>query len=269
MLFRGRVCDDPAMSFVERDGVKLFYEDRGVDGDRSPLLLVHGWTCYHGHMAAQAAHFGPGRRVVSVDLRGHGQSDVTGPFAIEQFADDLAWLCGQIDLRRPVVVGHSMGGMIAVQLAATRPDVVRAAVALDSPFVPGMDLSVMADTIAALQGPDYRPALDATIAAMFGPHDDPAICAEIAAAMSSAAHEVVATAFSSIAAWDGEAAIRASTVPILTIAATPDGWADAGHLVAECPHLMTGVTVGAGHFIQVLVPDQVNAMLERFLAVVG
>jgi len=257
------------MSFVERDGVKLFYEDGGVDGARAPLLLVHGWTCYRGHMAAQAAHFGPGRRVVSVDLRGHGQSDVTGPFTLEQFADDLAWLCGQIDLRRPVVVGHSMGGMIAVHLAATRPDVLRAAVALDSAFVPGMDLSLMADRLAALQGPEYRPALDATIAAMFGPHDDPAVCAEIAAVMSSAAREVVGTAFTSLAAWDGEAAIRASTVPLLTVAAAPHGWADAGRLVAECPHLMTGVTVGAGHFIQVLVPDQVNAMLERFLAVVG
>ena len=103
MLRRHLLCDDPGMSFVERDGVKLFYEDGGTDGDLAPLLLVHGWTCYHGHMAAQAAHFGPGRRVVAVDLRGHGQSDVVGPFTIEQHAEDLAWACGQLGLRRPVV----------------------------------------------------------------------------------------------------------------------------------------------------------------------
>jgi pimeloyl-ACP methyl ester carboxylesterase len=259
------------MSFLERDGAKLFYEDAGRDGDLAPLLLVHGWTCYHGHFAPQVSHFADRRRVVAVDLRGHGQSDGVGPFTIEGFADDLAWLSGALDLQRPVVVGHSMGGMIAVQLAASRPDVVRAAVALDSPFVQaGAMRPMLEDFIAALRGPEFRTALKGMIdTSMFGPHDEPVLVAEIAAFMAGASQEVAAGAFESIASWDGEGVLRSCTVPVMTVAASPGGWQDASPLLADCPHLTTGVTVGAGHFIQLFAADQVNGMLERFLAIVG
>ena len=259
------------MTFLERDGVRLHYEDAGRDTGSAPLLLVHGWTCQLGHLGPQAAHFAASRRVVSVDLRGHGRSDVVGPFTIDVFAEDIAWLSAELGLARPVVVGHSMGGMIAVQLAASRPDVVRAAVALDSPFAAGGTLSaLMADFIAALRGPDYLPALKGMIdASMFGPHDDPALAAEVAAVMAGAPQEVAAGAFASISSWDGEGALRSCTVPVLTVSAAAGGFADAGRLVTECPHLTTGQTVGAGHFIQLFVPDQVNAMLERFLVIVG
>src|SRR5690348_6869606 len=60
-------------SFV-RDGVRLSY--REVEGDRPPILLVHGWCCDHTFMAPQLEHFArSGHRVVAVDLRGHGGSD--------------------------------------------------------------------------------------------------------------------------------------------------------------------------------------------------
>ncbi len=258
------------MAFIERDGVKLFYEEAGRDSDAAPLLLVHGWTCAHAHFDPQAAHFAPGRRVVSVDLRGHGASDVTGPFTIEQFADDMAWLCGALDLRRPVVIGHSMGGMIAVQMAATRPDVVRAAVALDSPFAPAGSMAEVIESLtASLSGPDHLAARRAMIDAMFGPHDDPQRAAEVAAVMLATPRDVTIEAIASVLGWDGEGALRSSTVPVLTVAAAAGSPMDASRLVADCPHLSVGQTVGAGHFIQLEVPDQVNAMLERFLKMVG
>jgi pimeloyl-ACP methyl ester carboxylesterase len=259
------------MSFLERDGAKLFYEDAGRDGDLAPLLLVHGWSCYHGHFTPQVSHFADQRRVVSVDLRGHGQSDRVGPFTIEGFAEDLAWMSEALELRRPVVVGHSMGGAIAVQLAASRPDLVRAAVALDSPFVEGGSMRPMLeDFIAMLRGPDFHTALKGMIdTSMFGPHDDPALAAEIAAVMSGASQDVAAGAFESLASWDGEGALRSCTVPVLTVAASPGGWTDSSRLIGDCPHLTTGVTVGAGHFIQLFAPSQVNGMLDRFLAIVG
>jgi pimeloyl-ACP methyl ester carboxylesterase len=259
------------MALIERDGVKLFYEDEGTDTTEAPLLLVHGWTCYHGHLAPQAAHFSPGRRVVSVDLRGHGQSDPIGPFTVEQFADDLAWLTGELGLARPVAIGHSMGGNVVVQLAATRPDLVRAAVALDSPFAEaGVMLATVGGMLDSLKGPGFQAALDGMVAtAMFGPHDDPAVTAQIAAVMTGAKQEVAAQAFESILTWAGADAIRRCTVPVLTVSAGPGAFGDSRALAAECPHLFTAQTVGAGHFNQVFAADQVNAMLERFFSIVG
>ena len=258
------------MAFIERDGVKLFYEEAGPGGDAAPLVLVHGWTCFHGHLAPQFSSFARTRRVVSVDLRGHGASDVTGPFTIETFADDVAWLCGALQLQRPVVVGHSMGGMIAVQVAASHPEVLRAAVALDSPFAPaGSFADALAPFIAALERPDHVAARRSFLKVMFGPHDDPVRAAEVTEQMLATPVEVAAEAETSIVGWDGEAALRSCTLPVLTVHANASAVTDTGRLAADCPHLTTGQTVGAGHFIQLEVPDQVNAMIERFLRIVG
>ena len=258
------------MTFIERDGIKLFYEEAGVVGDAAPLVLVHGWTCFHGHLAPQLSYFAPTRRVVSVDLRGHGASDVTGPFAIETFADDVAWLCGALELGRPVVVGHSMGGMIAVQLAATRPDVVRAAVALDSPFAPAGSLTAaIGPFLSALDGPGHLEARRKMVGAMFGPYDDPVRAAEVSEVMLATPLSVTAEAIASVGGWDGESTLRSCTVPVLTVHADAGTVMDSSRLVPQCPHLTVGKTVGAGHFIQLEVPDQVNAMLERFLRMVG
>ena len=258
------------MAFIERDGVKLCSDEAGPGGDAAPLVLVHGWTCCQGHMAPQFSHFGRTRRVVSLDLRGHGASDVTGPFTIEAFADDVAWLCGALHLQRPVVVGHSMGGMIAVQAAASHPEVLRAAVALDSPFAPaGSFADALAPFIAALGRPDHLAARRSFLRIMWGPHDDPVRSAEVTEQMLATPVEVAAEAERSIVGWDGEAALRSCTVPVLTVHANAAAVTDTRRLLSECPHLTVGQTVGAGHFIQLEVPDQVNAMIERFLRIVG
>ena len=64
--------------------------------------------------------------------------------------------------------------------------------------------------------------------------------------------------------WDGAAAARACTVPTLHIAAAHPLWAPEA-LRGAIPHVVTGQTVGAGHFNMLEVPDQVNSMIEQFL----
>ena len=100
------------MKKLIRDGIALAYEEAG--SGLPPMLLVHCWCCDHGYMTPQFEHFGRGHRVISVDLRGHGESDKPRQeYTPAGFADDLAWLCGQIRVDKPVVVGHSMGGNVA------------------------------------------------------------------------------------------------------------------------------------------------------------
>ena len=81
------------MTTLRRDGVALFFEE--AKGAKRPILLVHGWWCDHSFFAPQFEHFArAGHRVVTVDLRGHGESDKPHEsYTMQRFADDLAFLC--------------------------------------------------------------------------------------------------------------------------------------------------------------------------------
>ena len=101
-------------------------------GAGEPILLVHGW-------GGDGRSWDPvefaGRRVVTVDLRGHGRSPVPARgYRPQDYACDLAALIEALDLGPVVAVGHSMGGQIVVRLAMDRPDLVRAVVAIDPAY---------------------------------------------------------------------------------------------------------------------------------------
>jgi len=255
------------MQYLARDGVKLGFEEAG-SGD-PPILLVHGWTCDHTYMAPQLAHLCRTHRVIAVDLRGHGQSDKPQQdYTMLAFADDLVWLCNQLKVKKPVVIGHSMGGVIAVELAARFPEVPSAVVTLDSPIVPPQELldGIATPTIAALRGPDYREVQRKLVAeALFLPTDDPVRKARIVDDMSSAPQHVMASAFAGIFC-DTAASVAACKVPLLILMAAQP-LSDVIRLRQACPSAVIGQTVGAGHFHQLEVPEQVNAMIDRFLAV--
>ena len=96
------------MATIARNGIRLAYDDRGAG--EPAFVFVHGWTCDRSFFAPQAEHFARRHRVVSVDLRGHGESDKPeGPYPI-------ARLCGRHRVshrpawpRKVVAVGHSIG----------------------------------------------------------------------------------------------------------------------------------------------------------------
>jgi pimeloyl-ACP methyl ester carboxylesterase len=249
-----------------RDGVTLFYDEEG-DGD-PPVLLVHGWCCDHTYFAPQFEHFRRDHRTVAVDLRGHGRSDKPEQdYTMAAFADDLAWLCGEIGLQKPVVVGHSMGGVVALDLAARYPDLPAAIVALDSPIVvPEALKGAVQPLIAALRTDQCVQAAQGFVANMFHPSDDAARKARIIEAMCAAPQHVMASAMEQIFQYDSETAAKSCTVPVLAIGATSPP-SDFARFRTLCSGLVTGQTVGTGHFHQLEVPGQINAMIDRFLAI--
>ena len=83
---------------LNRDGVELFYAEAG--SGEPPVLLVHGWTCDHTAMVPLFTYFRRSHRVITVDLRGHGESDKPEQdYTMAVFADDLAWMCGELDVK--------------------------------------------------------------------------------------------------------------------------------------------------------------------------
>jgi len=254
------------MQRLTRDGVVLAYEEAGR-GD-PPILLVHCWTCDHTFMAPQFRHFGARHRVIGVDLRGHGESDKPEQaYTVAGFADDLAWLCERLGVTGPVVIGHSMGGNVALELARRPPRLPRAVVMIDSCIVaPAALASALESMGEGLRGPGYQDVSRQIVEGVSLPTDDSDRKARIARIMSSAPQHVMSSAFDEhLLRWDGEAAMAACRVPTLYIGATQP-LSDVARLREACPDLVVGQTVGAGHFNNQEVPDQVNAMIERFLA---
>ena len=255
------------MQYLNHHGVRLAYEEAGRGAP--PLVFLHGITCDHSHFGPQFHYFRQNHRVVTVDLRGHGESDKPEEdYSLSLYTGDLAWLCEALGLYRPVIVGHSLGGVIALDLAARYPELPGAIVLLDAPVVvPAGVEAFIGPVTAALRTPDYLGALRQFMAMNFHPADDQARKAQILEAMARVPQQVIRSTWDSVFSTDTDALARACQVPILYIDAGPPN-CDLARFQQLCPQLMVGKTVGSGHWHQLEVPAQVNGMIERFLTIV-
>jgi pimeloyl-ACP methyl ester carboxylesterase len=251
------------MAMIVRDDIKLAFEDRGAG--KPAFVFVHGWTCDRSFFAPQAERFARRHRVVSVDLRGHGESDKPhGVYPVAAYADDIAYIIEHLGLGKAVAVGHSLGGIAVLQLAAAHPGCVAAAVMVDSTLVFSPTQRTAIEAVAAgIEAGNHEPRAQ-FIKNMFIPTSDRRLVEDVLAVMLAAPPHVAANAMRGALEFDCQAAAGLCKVPTLHLAASP--LRIPPPLIAErLSNIVNGCTVGAGHFNQLEVPDQVNAMIESFL----
>ena len=259
---------DEAMPRSEAlSGGSMAWEEAG-SGD-PPIVLLHGWCCDRTYLAPQQESFAADHRVIAVDLPGHGENDAPErDYGVTALSGDVIWLCHHLRLQRPVLIGHSLGGAIAISVGVQRPEHVGAVVALDTTIGPVPETrQAWRVLIDELSGPDFRAAARAAIARLyFLPTDDAARREKIIAAMTALPQHVMRDTFVGIAGWHS-GMVSALQVPFLHIARSIGG-TNHDHLRELCPHAFTGRVVASGHFVQLEVPDQVNAMIRRFLTLI-
>ena len=119
----------PSLDFLTVEGLRI-----GVwqwPGEGPPLLFAHA-TGFHARCWDQVIRNLPGRRVIAMDLRGHGRSDKPEPpYHWSGFGRDVAVVAEQLDLRGAIGIGHSMGGHSIVAAAAARPETFSALLLVD------------------------------------------------------------------------------------------------------------------------------------------
>jgi pimeloyl-ACP methyl ester carboxylesterase len=252
------------MPFLVRDGVKLAYEDVGSGGPA--LLFLHRNSCNHQFFRPQIDRFGSSRRVVALDLRGHGQSDAPrSPYTFAGLADDCAWLCGQLGLKQIVVVGHSMGGAVAAELVKAQPGLVRAMVALDSTLMPDPVLlqKALPPLIQTLAGAGHMQGMRDFVEPLFAPGDSREVREWVWREMTRTPGHVTLSLFQEFMAWRDSATPRI-TQPFLYVAGFR--WrSDAKKLARACPQVVTQRVKESGHFLTLTATDKVNEFLGSLL----
>jgi pimeloyl-ACP methyl ester carboxylesterase len=250
-------------------GLRLAYDAAGA-GD-PPMIFIHGWCCDRSYFAPQFEHFASGHAVVAMDLRGHGESGRPaarpGGYAMDVMADDVLSVAGAAGCDRPVLVGHSLGALIGLSCAA-RAGAIRALVMVDpAPITNEKAKRFFRESVAAVAADDNGSWRTTFVEGMFLP-TDAARRAAIIEQMTRTPPAISAEVMRVMGEFDGAGALAQATVPVLSIGSAVPSNASAD-LRRQCPAITVGQTVGSGHFNQLEVPDQVNAMIERFLAVNG
>jgi pimeloyl-ACP methyl ester carboxylesterase len=113
--------------FRSRDGLSLYYRDYPGPRERSPVLCLHGLTRNCRDFEALALHIAPRRRVITPDQRGRGRSQYDPTWMNYHpgvYVEDMWTLLSELSIGRVIVVGTSLGGLMAMLMGATRPQAV-------------------------------------------------------------------------------------------------------------------------------------------------
>lgn len=249
-------------------GFRLVYDTAGA-GD-PPMLFVHGWCCDRSYFAPQFEHFAASHAVAALDLRGHGDSGSPktrpGGYDMDVLADDVLAVAAVAGFDRPVLVGHSLGALIGLVCAA-RAGAIGALVMVDpAPITNEKAKKFFRESAGAVAADEDGSWRRNFVAGMFLPADV-ARRAAIIEQMPANPPGIAAEVMRVMGEFDGAVLAKVS-VPVLSIgsAGPANSSADLRRL---CPAITIGQTVGSGHFNMLEVPEQVNAMIERFLAVNG
>ena len=255
------------MPYAQREGLRLYYER---DGQGDELLFVPGWCCDHRFFAPQFDYFKRTHAVTVMSLRGCGRSSATADgYEIASLADDVAWFCARIGVVRPVVIGHSLGGMIGVELGARHPQLARALVAVDPGPIHPTEVArrVYGGFADFLAGPTAEQVRRAWVEDAVGPTADRELRSLIVNTMCAVPIPVARAFIDGVVSWNGVAALVMCAMPLLVLSSGPGGSNDPARLQELKADTHFGMTVGAGHFHQLETPAQVNAMIERFLTI--
>jgi 3-oxoadipate enol-lactonase len=253
--------------------VGIHYELHGSRGDA--MVLVHGFTGDSSDWRQQVGVFSKTHRVLVMDHRGHGRSQAPverSAYTIERMTDDLETLLAQLGLARFHLVGHSMGGAIAQEIALRDPGRLHSLTLADTG--PGFEV-MRSPAVSQLFEAGFRlaeaqgmGALAKLTGAHPPPHKRPTRIEEERERLARMALPAFIGAFHALAQWQGtRSRAHALAAPTLVIHGELDAGVLEGSqwLAATIPGAVLASIPEAGHSPQDERPELFNAALARHL----
>jgi pimeloyl-ACP methyl ester carboxylesterase len=188
-------------------------------------VLLHGIALDRRDLEPLAGPLGRRHTVVSVDLRAHGESPAGTGLEIEDLAADVCALADELGLTGAVLIGHSLGGNVAVAAAARAPERFGGLVILDStPVATPEALGWLQGLVASVEGPEYATAWpEFCRTALFGWTADERVRTAVSSRMGTAPRELtlpIIRSFTEYAAHGGRRDLAACDVPVLMISSS-------------------------------------------------
>jgi pimeloyl-ACP methyl ester carboxylesterase len=229
-----------------------------------PVILLHGAGGNHLYWPPQVRRM-PGRRILALDLPGHGKSAGSGRQSIEEYAGDVDAFIRSIGLNTVVLAGHSMGGAIAIELAGRHPDRVLGLCLVST----GAKLRVSPEI---LRGTDDPAALATTVAEIvdlsFSADASPRLKQLAAQRMRDTRSSVLHGDFLACNAFDATARVAALGMPALIVCGEQDRMTPPhysrwlrSHLAGSRLELVSQ----AGHMVMLEQPGGVAALIDQFV----
>ena len=257
------------MPYCTVDDAQLYYE---VEGSGPPLLLIHGLGSSRRDWFAQVAHFAEFYRVIQLDLRGHGRSErPPGPYHIAQFARDVAVVLRKLNAAPAHVVGLSMGGMVALELGADAPCLVKSLVVANSMADARLhtweDLWFYVSRRVAVQVLGMRRVGHILADQLFVKPDQDTLRREFVKRWSENNKQAYLWSMDAIMGWSVADRLSSIRTPTLLVSSDHDYTpvSEKEHIAAEMPKATLAVVEDARHALPVEKPDAFNAVVEEFL----
>jgi sigma-B regulation protein RsbQ len=262
----GRGGGDTARS---ADGVPIHYRAAGT-GD-VVLVFLHGWMGDTTWWEPQLTYFASRYRVVAIDLAGHGKSGHgRTTWTIPAFAADVKAAADRLDLKRMVLVGHSMSGPVSVEAARILGDRVVALVPVDT--LHDVQRRMSADEKARVLG-DLRRDFHGSVrnylrGVAFAPTSPPHVVKRVLAQIDQVPPDLGLAILEAALDYDVRPAIRQVRVPIRAINADlqPTAVATNRAYVRDFDVILIP---GVGHWPMLEAPERFNAALDRVLQKLG
>lgn len=258
------------MPYLTVDDTRLYYEEQG---EGPPLLFVHGLGSSSRDWFEQVSHFADRYRVLRIDLRGHGRSGrPLGPYHIAQFARDVAVGLRRLDAAPAHVVGLSMGGMVALELAASAPALIRSLVitnsVADTRLQTWADLWFYVSRRVMVQVLGMRRVGHLLAERLFPKRNQETHRREFVKRWSQNDKQAYLWSVDAIMGWSVTDRLPTISAPTLLVSSDQDYTpvSTKNRMAARMPNAELAVISDARHALPVEKPDAFNALVEEFLA---
>lgn len=251
---------------VSKDSIPISYEVHGKG--TLALVFVHGWSCDKSYWKGQLQPFSQRYKVVAIDLAGHGASGLNRKdYTIESFGADVASVVERLDLKRIVLIGHSMGGDVIAAAARLLPrNRIAGLVMVDTykKLGPGRTPAQVQALVAMLR-PNFADSVRKLIRTLFVPSSDPSLVEWVTTDMSLAPPEVGLSAFEHSFNYSPEITKVLEELRLPTVALNPDNEpTDTASMNRYGVEVV--ILPGYGHFLMMEDPNRFNAALEKVIA---